>query len=159
MFKTRPAFGGDEGIVWPYPTIPPGSCTLSTPDSQHWPRKTRLLSGNLRRSRLSSAQLLRHLIDQPVQIFIGLPGHIDLLDRMQHGSVMLPAELASDLRPRGFSQMLGQVHGDLPGIDDGARIVLGFDLHQAQSELLGHRLLNRLYRDLPGLRVDEILEH
>src|SRR5713226_5105864 len=46
LSKTRLAFGGDGGIVWPCPAIPSGSCTTSTPDSQRPPRKTLLLSGN-----------------------------------------------------------------------------------------------------------------
>ena len=62
-------------------------------------------------------------------------------------------------RQRSLGEMLGQIHRDLPGIDNGARIVLGFDFDQAQPELLRHRLLNRLNRDFAGLRVDEILEH
>src|SRR6185312_651034 len=58
-----------------------------------------------------------------------------------------------------FGEMLGQVHRDLPRIDDGARVVLGLDLHQAQSKLLGDGFLYRLNRHLAGLGVDEILEH
>ena len=55
--------------------------------------------------------------------------------------------------------MLGQVHGNLPRIDDRTRIVLGFDLDQSQAELLGHHLLDGFDGDLARLRVDKILEH
>ena len=79
-------------------TIVTVSYTPSTADSQRRSRKTLLLSGNTVCSRDSSAQLLGHFIDQPVQILVGLAGDIDLVDRMQHGGVMLAAKLASDLR-------------------------------------------------------------
>src|SRR6185369_531209 len=159
MSKTSPIGSGDEGIVWPCLTISAGSCTTSTPDSQCCSRKTLLPSGNPSGSRDLSAQLLSHFIDQPVQIFVGLPSDVNLVDGMQHRGVMLAAKLATDLRQGSFGEMLGQVHGDLPGIDNGARVVLGLDLDQAQSELLSHCLLDRLDRDLAGLGVDKILQH
>ena len=82
----------------------------------------------------------------------------DLLHRMQDRGVVLAAKLASDLRQGRFREMLGQVHGNLPGIDDGARIILCLDFDQPQSELLGNGLLNRFDRDFPRLLINEILE-
>ena len=83
----------------------------------------------------------------------------DLVHGMQDRRVVLAAELASNFRQRRFGEMLGQVHGNLPRIDDGTRIILGLDLDQAQAELLSYRLLNGLDRYLARLRVDEILQH
>ena len=78
---------------------------------------------------------------------------------MQDRRVVLAAELASNFRQRSFREVLGQVHRNLPRIDDGTRIILGLDFHQAQAELLSHRLLNGFNRHLAGLRVNEILQY
>src|SRR5215472_10805686 len=118
--------------VWlrsPYRNLPLipiayNSCTPSTSLSQPLARKTRLQSGNRSGPRDLSAQLLSQFIDQPVQIFIVLADLFNLLDRMQHRCVMLAAKLPSDLRQRRFGQMLRQVHRNLPGIHNRARIVL-----------------------------------
>ena len=55
--------------------------------------------------------------------------------------------------------MLGQVHGNLPRVNDGTRVVLGLDLHQPQPELLGHHFLDGFDGDLPGLGINEIFEY
>ena len=72
---------------------------------------------------------------------------------------MLTTKLATDFRQRGFSHVLGQVHGNLSRINNGARVVLGFDFNQPQAELLGNHFLNRLDGDLTGLRIDEVLQY
>ena len=54
--------------------------------------------------------------------------------------------------------MLGEVHRDLPGIDDGTRIILRLDFDEAQAELLGYGFLNGFDGDLARLRVDEIFQ-
>ena len=54
--------------------------------------------------------------------------------------MMLAAKLSADFRQRSLGQMFGQIHRNLPGINNGPRIVLGFDLDQPQSKLLGDRL-------------------
>ena len=55
--------------------------------------------------------------------------------------------------------MFGQVHCDLPWVDDGARVVFRLDLNQSQPELFGDCLLNGFNRDFPGLRVDKVFEN
>ena len=55
--------------------------------------------------------------------------------------------------------MLRQVHGNLPRIHNRARIVLSFDLDQAQAKLLGHHFLDGLDGYLARLRIDEVFQH
>src|SRR5438128_12149715 len=73
--------------------------------------------------------------------------------------MVLASELPTDLRKRSLGQVLGQIHGDLPRIDDGARIILCLDLCQPKSELLRHGFLDRLDRYLTRLRVNKVLEY
>ena len=105
------------------------------------------------------AQLLGQFIDQPVQILVSLAHLINLLYRVQYGCVVLAAKLTPNFREGGFCKMLRQVHGDLSGIDDSARIILGLDLSQTESKLLSHCLLDRLDGDLSGLGINEIFKH
>ena len=106
-----------------------------------------------------SAELLRQFVEQPVQILVVLANLFDFLDGVQNRGVMFAAELSSDFRQGRFRHLLGQIHGDLAGIDDGARIIFGFDFDQAQAKLLGDHFLDGLDGDLAGLRVDEIFQH
>src|SRR6185437_8516788 len=122
-------------------------------------RKTEPRGGKEGRSRDSSAQSLRQFIEQPVQILVALAALINLLDGVQHRGVVLAAKLASYLGQRGLGKLLGQVHGDLPWVNDGAGVVLGLDFHQLEAELLGHRLLNGFDGDLAGLRINKVFEH
>src|SRR2546430_1932239 len=96
-------------VLWP----PSRTCTGSTLAPQPKRKKTGFLSGKVCGSRDSSAQLLRHFIEQPVQILVILSALVNLLDRMQNRSVMFAAELPADLGEGSFSQVLGQIHRDL----------------------------------------------
>ena len=78
---------------------------------------------------------------------------------MQDRGVVLAAKLAANFRQRRFREVLGEVHRNLPRIDDGTRIIFRLDFHQAQAELLSHRFLNGFNRHLAGLRIDEILQN
>src|SRR5438105_6997080 len=78
---------------------------------------------------------------------------------MHNGGVVLTAELAANFGQGSLRQVLGQIHGHLPRIYDGARVVLSLDLTGPQPELLSHRLLNGINSDLLSLRLDEVLEH
>src|SRR5690348_15363165 len=78
---------------------------------------------------------------------------------MQNSGVVLAAELATNFGERGLGEVLREVHGDLPGIDDGTGVVLRLDLGNAQSELLSASLLDGLDGDLTGLLVDDVLQH
>jgi hypothetical protein len=73
--------------------------------------------------------------------------------------VVLATKLAADFRKRRLGYILGQVHGNLPRINDGARIIFCLDLQQPESKLLGDGFLDGLDGDLAGLRVDEVLQH
>src|SRR5579884_1397854 len=78
---------------------------------------------------------------------------------MQHGSVALAAESPLDVRKKRFELMLGQIHGDLPWINDGARIVFRLNLEQPETELLGDRFLDGLDGDFARLRVDKVFQY
>ena len=108
---------------------------------------------------LLSAQLFGQFIEQSIQIFIGLARLLDLFDRVQHRGMVFSAKLSSDFWQRSFRQVLGQLHGDLPRIDNGSGVVLGLNLDEPQTELLCHRFLDGLDGDLASLGIDEILEH
>jgi len=113
----------------------------------------------LRTQTVLVAQRLGQLIERTIQILVELPLLINFIDGVEDGRVVLASELAADFGQRSFRQMLGQVHGDLPRKNDLARVVLGLDLRQTKPELLRHRLLDALDRDLARLLVDEVLEH
>src|SRR5271155_1181401 len=135
---------------------PPSGATFDTSlISKQKPIKPALTAGNKEKLGLancdSSAQLLGQLVKQPVQVLVGLADGVDFFDRVQYGCMVLTAELAANLGQGRFGQVLGQIHRDLPWINDGARIVLRLDLHQPQSELLCDRLLNRFNGDFPRL--------
>ena len=72
--------------------------------------------------------------------------------------MVFAAELPANLRQARLGQLLGQVHRDLPRHHNLARVVLLLQLRNPHAELLRHRALNRLNRDLAHLHVDELLQ-
>src|SRR5215470_6866465 len=158
MWRIDPREADNNSKTWPAFRFLPALPTVFTSTPQLEGRKSGAQSGKSNTNRESSAQLLSQFIEQPVQILVGLAHLFDLVDGVKHGGVMLAAELAPDLGQRGFCQVLGQVHGDLPRIDDRAGIVLGLNFDQTQTELLRDRLLNGLDGHLSCLRVDEVLQ-
>src|ERR1019366_5068510 len=151
--QRRPSQPADPSQV----SIPSRTASTNTPQPEG--RKNGLMSGKNGGNRHLRAQLLGQFIEQPVQILVVLANLFNLVHRMQDCCVVLAAELASNFRQGSFRKVLGQIHRNLPRIHDGTRIVLRLKFHQAQAELLGHRLLNGFNRHLAGLRIDEILQY
>ena len=56
---------------------------------------------------------LKEISDEAVEISVGLPHLVDLLDRVNHRRMVLSPETTSDLRQRRMRQRFAQVHRDL----------------------------------------------
>src|SRR5271165_828776 len=78
---------------------------------------------------------------------------------MQDRSVVITAVLPAAPRLRGICTALGKVHGNLPRVNNGTRVIFRLDLSQTQSELLRNRLLDRLDRNLANVRFHQALQH
>src|SRR5438552_388524 len=103
----------DRKLIWH------SLCTASTSCPQ---RITSRIRGKL------SLQRFSQFIQQPIQIFITLARLLDLVDRVHDSGVVLTPKLAAYLGQGSLRKMFGQIHGYLPRIHDGARVVLSLDL-------------------------------
>src|ERR1700730_15412442 len=92
--------------------------------------------------------------DGAVQIFVRPPHLFDFVDRVQHRSVVLAAELAADFRQRRGSELLDDVHGYLPGEGDCSRVAADLEILLAEIEVLAYALLDQIDRDALFLRRD-----
>src|SRR5271167_3921789 len=96
------------------------SVSTGFPTLQPCNRKNGLKSGKTGGNRHLCAQLLSQFVEQPVQILVVLTSLFNLVHGMQDGGVVLAAELASYFGERRFREVLGQIHGNLARVDDGA---------------------------------------
>src|SRR2546425_9178924 len=85
--------------------------------------------------------------DCSVQILVGPPHLLDLIDRVQHRCVMLAAELPADLRQRSGGELFHDIHRHLPWKRDRPRIAAHLQVLLAQIEMLAHALLDEINRD------------
>src|SRR5689334_311377 len=61
-----------------------------------------------------SAKRLNEAVDQPIELPVLGPLLLDLLDRVDHGRMMLPAEALADLGKGAHGELLAEVHRRLP---------------------------------------------
>ena len=81
--------------------------------------------------------------DLAVQMLIGPAHGFDLIDRVQHGGVMF-AEVLSDLRQRCGSQVPGEIHCNLAGVDNCFDVRPHLESLTPQAKLLGDAPLDQL---------------
>ncbi len=68
---------------------------------------------------VESTNRVKKIPYNPVEIFVGRPESLDLLDGVDHRGVMFSSETPPDLRQAGTGEFLAQVHRDLPGKRNG----------------------------------------
>src|SRR5437867_5391184 len=81
-------------------------------------------SGGAVQNSIRSAECANYLVDGGEDFRVFLSQFLDLANGMEDGGVVLPAEILSDLGERKAGKFLAQVHGNLPGLGDSARVVL-----------------------------------
>src|ERR1700677_1660505 len=94
-----------------------------------------------------------------VQIFVRSPQLFNLINRMQHGGVMLPAELPANFRQRRGGQLLHDVHRHLARERDGARVTANFQILFAKIEMLTDALLDQVDGHALFLRRDDVAQN
>jgi hypothetical protein len=87
-----------------------------------------------------------------VQILVGAAHLFDLVDGVQHGSVMLAAKLVANFGQRGGGQLLDDIHRNLARKRDRARIAPNLQILFTQIEVFANAFLNQVYGDALFLR-------
>lgn len=116
-----------------------------------FPQRRRASGGKVRVDAAGDAVELLDGIEQlgdgAVQLLVGAAERVDFVDGMEHGGVVLAAELASDFRQRGGGELLHQVHGNLARVGDGFRVRAHLQVFGAELEVLADALLDQFDGD------------
>lgn len=103
--------------------------------------------------------LLFDLLDLAAEGLVGLKEVRNGLARVEHRGVVAPSDGGADGRERGFGVLLGQVHGDLPGLGDLARALRGVEACEVEVQVVAHHLDDVVDGDLLLVELDVDLQN
>ena len=78
---------------------------------------------------------------------------------VQHRRVVLSAAVQSNVGERGLGHLLGEVHGNLAGLNDFALAGLALEELDGQVEVIAHHFLDVVDAHFAGGVLDELVDH
>jgi hypothetical protein len=108
---------------------------------------------------LNHFDLFIEFFDVDPELLIGIDQVIDGPAGMEDGGMVLIAAMDADGGKGRFRMFLGEIHSQLPGLDDLSLTCLGIDGIDRQVEIVANYFLDEVDGNLPGCTLDEFVDH
>jgi len=104
-------------------------------------------------------QLLFQVFQVLAEVLVGFAEVVHRATSVEHRRVVLSAAVQSDVGERRLGHLLGEVHGNLSGLNDFALSGLALEELDGQVEVVAHHLLDVVDADLAGGVLDKLVDH
>ena len=106
-----------------------------------------------------NGQFLFQVFEVLPEVLVGFAEVVDRSACVEHGGVILASTVQSDVGQGRFGHLLGEVHGDLTGLNDFALPGFALEKFDGQVEVVAHHFLDVVNADLSCGVFDKLVDH